>query len=278
MQYARISSALVGSMLLALGACSGVQQAMNDLNKPAPKVDVPDVKITTSSNSNKSADGGAAAVATTGADGGPLLGSCDKSCEHYLGCKKIGDPSVRPTCVQRCAALKKTPQELGQFEAMDCDAAVALVDGPSLGPGLQQSATPSAPGAGPCPPPVANPRSAEEEKVFQATTKNTFCGWTYNKTTGSSKEMRLRFLADGTMIHQHKTERTGNTTDGYGNVTGSFGVVNASGDKYCWRYSQGNLMYSPDGATFTAFVSKVEDNGHGVVFFQTKLGEYKVCN
>jgi hypothetical protein len=80
------------------------------------------------------------------------------------------------------------------------------------------------------------------------------------------------------MIHQHKTERSGNTADGYGNVTGSFGVVNASGDEYCWRYSQGNLMYSPDGATFTAFVNKVEDNGHGVIFFQTKLGEYKVCN
>jgi hypothetical protein len=276
MQTARFASGLVAALVVSLAACSGVQQAMNDLNKPAPKVDVPDVKISTGGSSRSLADGGAAP--TTGPDGGPLLGTCEKSCEHYLGCKHIGDANARTSCVPRCTALKKTPQELGQFEAMDCDAAVALVDGPSFGPGLPQTSTPTAPGAGPCPPPVATPRSAEEDKVFQAATKNAFCGFTYNKTTGSSREMRLRFLADGTMIHQHKTERSGNTADGYGNVTGSFGVVNASGDKYCWRYSQGNLMYSPDGATFTAFVNKVEDNGHGVIFFQTKLGEYKVCN
>ena len=86
-----------------------------------------------------------------------------------------------------------------------------------------------------------------------------------------------KYFADGSMVHQFRTERSGNTTDGWGNVTGSFASSNASGDKYCWKLASGLLLYSSDGASYANFVNKVENNGYGVIFFQTRLGELKAC-
>lgn len=257
----------VGVLLLVTG-CPGLQGAMDNMNKPAPQV-----VLTPSSSSSSGAS------AATLSDGG-AAGTCDASCLHYLACKQLGNGVHQAGCVSRCRELKKTADELRQYEATDCATAISLVDGPSLGPGLpeQSSAPAGTPGSGGCPAPMEAKRSPTDEKIFQVTTTKTFCGWTYNKNTGTTREMRLRFATDGTMRHQFKTERSGNTTDGYGNVTGTFGVVNTSGDKYCWKYEKGVMLYSPDGATFSPFVTKVEDNGHGVIFFQTKLGEYKICD
>lgn len=258
-----------GGVVLVTG-CPGLQGAMNDLNKPAPSY------VGTSSSSGGSSGGASATLA----DGGPA-GSCEASCLHYLACKQLGNGEHQAGCVKRCAELKKTPDELARYEATDCATAISLVDGPSLGPGLPSSgvarASASSTTSSGCPAPMPPPRSPNDEKIFQVATTKTFCGWTYDKNTGTSRELRLHFQPDGTMVHQHKTERSGNTTDGWGTVTGSFGVVNTSGDKYCWKYAQGVMLYSSDGVTFSPFVNKVENNGAGVIFFQTRLGEYKIC-
>ena len=81
MRSVNVARALA-AVLLPIVGCAGVQKAMDDLNKPAPKADVPNVNI--SVNSSRAFDGG-----TSTAEGGAPVtdGTCDKACEHYLECK-----------------------------------------------------------------------------------------------------------------------------------------------------------------------------------------------
>jgi hypothetical protein len=273
---------------VSLGACAELEKSMNDLNKPqrTPNVSVNlGTKGASGAQPQTDADGGASTapqpttaepVAASPTSAPPTstqpaavgaTGTCEASCTHYLTCKHVTDPAARPNCIQGCASLHRSPQELAQFQAMDCASAIAAVEHPAPQAGMQ--ATPM--GTSGCQAPTVVPRAPDDEKVFQAVTTHAFCGFTYNKTTGTSREMVLRFMPDGLLVHQTKTERSGNTS------AGSYGVVTAGGDKYCWKYGSGAMLWSSDGANYTPFVSKVEDNGNGVVFFQTRLGEYKAC-
>lgn len=252
MRSVNVARALA-AVLLPIVGCAGVQKAMDDLNKPAPKADVPNVNI--SVNSSRAFDGG-----TSTAEGGAPVtdGTCDKACEHYLECKKVSDASAKGSCTTKCAALKKTPREIGELQSADCDAALALVDGPSFGPGL-------APGAK-CPAPVGAPRSPEEESVLAvAMGGKGLCGKV------GSREVTLKLAADGTMVHQPKDA---SKAEGFATLSTSA----AAGDRYCWRFSQGSLMASPDGSTFTGVGTKADTAGKGPVVFQTKHGDYKPCN
>lgn len=280
-------------VVLGFAGCADLQKSMNELNKPQPQY--------ATSSGGSSAGDASTAQATSAASADPTAststsappssvtqspaaapatpGTCAASCNHYLTCKGIMDPAAGPMCLGQCEKLKKTREELVQYEAMPCPQAVAVVDGTPIKPVGPAATNAGAPNARPgsCPPPTGPQRTPEEEKIVQATTNATFCGWTYNKNTGMSRESRVKFFADGSMVHQFRTERSGNTTDGWGNVTGSFASSNASGDKYCWKLASGLLLYSSDGASYANFVNKVENNGYGVIFFQTRLGELKAC-
>lgn len=273
--------------LAAATGCADLQKSMNELNKPQPQYATSpasgpaDASGTTASSASVPAPTAPppASVAHAPATAPATPGTCAASCNHYLTCKGIMDPAAGPFCLTQCEKLNKTRDELTQYEAMPCPQAVAVVDGTPVKPAAPAATNAGAPGARPgaCPPPTGPQRSPEEEKIFQATTNATFCGWTYNKNTGMSRESRVKFFPDGSMVHQFRTERSGNTTDGWGNVTGSFASSNASGDKYCWKLAYGYLLYSSDGASYANFVNKVENNGYGVIFFHTRLGELKAC-
>ncbi len=268
---------------LSFVACAEFEKGMNDLSKPikGPSINAPNNNVSVNVGSNGASgaqptatDGGAVAT-TSGWQPPPgqttqnvVTGTCEGSCNHYLGCKNVTDAAYKAECIKGCIALKRPAQDLAQFEAMDCPTAIATVEKPAQ---AQAGAPTTARGNGTCPAPTTVPRSPEDEKVFQASTTHAFCGFTYNKTTGTSREMVLRFMPDGTMVHQTKTERSGN------NSAGSYGVVTAGGDRYCWKYGGGVMTWSSDGANYTQFVTKVEDNGNGVIFVTTKLGEYKAC-
>lgn len=272
------------AVALSFVACAEFEKSVNDLSKPikGPSINAPNnVSVNVGTNGATGAqqlDGGAAPTSTSGSQpaqpppGQPVrtavTGTCEGSCAHYLACKNVSDAAYKTECVKGCVALKRPAQDLAQFESMDCATAIATVEKPQK----QQAGAPAtARGNGTCPAPMPSPRSLEDEKIFQASTTHVFCGFTYNNTTGTSREMQLRFLPDGTMVHQTKTERSGNTS------AGSYGMVTSGGDRYCWKYGNGMTTWSSDGANYTQFVTKVEDNGAGTVFFQTKLGEYKSC-
>ncbi len=268
----------------SLVACAELEKSMNDLSKPikGPSINAPNNNVSVNVGSN-GASGAQPASASDGGAGSAqppagqpvqnvVTGTCEGSCNHYLGCKNVTDAAYKAECIKGCVALKRPAADLAQFEAMDCATAIATVEKPAQAQaGAPAGAPTTARGNGTCPAPLATPRSAEDEKVFQASTTRPFCGFTYNKTTGTSREMVLRFLPDGTMVHQTKTERSANTN------AGSYGMVTSAGDRYCWKYGAGVMTWSSDGANYTQFVTKVEDNGNGVVFVTTKLGEYKAC-
>lgn len=265
------------ALVISLAGCAELEKSLNDLSKPikGPSINAnSNVSVNVGTNGASGAqpasqDGGAAAPSAAPQQGpaNPITGTCEGSCAHYLACKSVDDAATKAECVKGCAAMKRPAADLARFEAMDCATAIATVEQPQQA----QIQPASARGNGTCPAPMATPRSPDDEKVFQASTTHVFCGFTYNKTTGTSREMTLRFLPDGTMVHQTKTERSGNTS------AGSYGLSTTGGDRYCWKFGNGVMTWSSDGANYTQFVTKVEDNGAGTVFFQTKLGEYKAC-
>lgn len=255
MRSVNVVRALVVAALPVVG-CAGVQKAMDDLNKPAPKADVPNVNI--SVNSSRAFDGG---TATAEGGGAVADGTCDKACERYLECKKVTDASAKSACATKCASLKKSPRELGELQGAECDGALALVDGASFGPALAAGAK--------CPPPVGAPRSPEEESVLAVA-----MGGKGLCAKVGSREMTLKLAADGTMLHSVQQAKDPSKVEGFGALSTS----GATGDRYCWRFSQGSLMASPDGSTFTGVGTKADTAGKGPVVFQTKQGEYKPCN
>jgi hypothetical protein len=69
-------------------------------------------------------------------------GTCYGACDHYLGCKGDEREESRDTCLSECREIFVTNgqpdrQSLRMFEDLECDAAVAFVDGE---PAAQRSA------------------------------------------------------------------------------------------------------------------------------------------
>lgn len=134
------------AVALSFAACAELEKGMKDLSKPikAPSINAPSnvaVNIGTNgaSGAQPASDGGVV-LATSSAQGaqpppGQLVsnvvtGTCEGSCNHYLGCKNVTDATYKAQCIKGCVALKRPPQDLAQFEAMDCATAIATVEKP----------------------------------------------------------------------------------------------------------------------------------------------------
>ena len=68
--------------------------------------------------------------ATADANGGTCYGVCD----HYLGCKGDERQASRDTCLAECREIfvqdgEADRESLREFEELECEAAVAFVDG-----------------------------------------------------------------------------------------------------------------------------------------------------
>ena len=57
--------------------------------------------------------------------------TCDDACAHYLQCKGEGWDTTqnRSTCVQNCAGLGVTSEQLTSFVALDCQSAIVTIEG-----------------------------------------------------------------------------------------------------------------------------------------------------
>ena len=65
-------------------------------------------------------------------------GTCYGACDHYLGCKGDERPESRDTCLAECREIfvqdgKPDRKSLRMFEDLECEAAVAFVDGEPSG-------------------------------------------------------------------------------------------------------------------------------------------------
>jgi hypothetical protein len=69
-------------------------------------------------------------------------GTCPGACEHYLLCK--GTPDDRETmsaCVDECRAIYDDASVLAAYERLECEKAVAFIEGSSgRGPGARTAA------------------------------------------------------------------------------------------------------------------------------------------
>jgi hypothetical protein len=63
-------------------------------------------------------------------------GTCEGACEHYVDCKRSDSEAMRGTCLAECREIfvyqgEPDRESLEQFEELECEAAVAFVDGDS---------------------------------------------------------------------------------------------------------------------------------------------------
>ena len=61
-------------------------------------------------------------------------GTCEGACDHYLSCKGDASGAAQSTCVAECREIfaydgEEDRMSLLDFESMQCEAAVAFVDG-----------------------------------------------------------------------------------------------------------------------------------------------------
>jgi hypothetical protein len=56
-------------------------------------------------------------------------GNCDGVCRHYLACKGSQDPNLYGQCHQGCVQYNATPEQMAQYEASDCQSAIAVMEG-----------------------------------------------------------------------------------------------------------------------------------------------------
>jgi len=66
-------------------------------------------------------------------------GTCYGACDHYLGCKGDERQESRDTCLAECREIfvqdgKPDRQSLRDFQGLECEAAVAFVDGEPSAP------------------------------------------------------------------------------------------------------------------------------------------------
>jgi hypothetical protein len=61
-------------------------------------------------------------------------GTCEGACQHYLGCKGESSAETRATCLAECQEIfvfegEEDRTSLRDFEGLQCESAVAFVDG-----------------------------------------------------------------------------------------------------------------------------------------------------
>lgn len=61
--------------------------------------------------------------------GRTVTGTCTGACDHYLRCKPGSTQQDRTRCLAECPQVFSDRDSLGAYESLDCDDAVAFVDG-----------------------------------------------------------------------------------------------------------------------------------------------------
>jgi hypothetical protein len=60
-----------------------------------------------------------------------VTGTCEGACDYYMYCKRSEDSAIHEACLFECNEIFSTPDSLKAFERLDCEDALAYVEGPS---------------------------------------------------------------------------------------------------------------------------------------------------
>lgn len=103
-------------------------------------------------------------------------------------------------------------------------------------------------------------------------TRNAWCGFTYNKNTGTSTTERVVFNANG-LVSRNAGAQTYNSGPA-GSVAGQYG----NRDQARWKVANGMLHLSQDGTNWSPQALQVTQNSNGSPIIKSGGKEYMVCN
>ena len=119
---------------------------------------------------------------------------------------------------------------------------------------------------------VPGPQAGADAQLSQFLTRNAWCGFTYNKHTGTSSRERVVFHGDGTVVQTSGRETY--TSGPSGSVAGQYG----GGQQGRWKVANGMLHLSQDGTTWQPQPLQVTQNSNGYPIVKSGGKEYMVCN
>jgi hypothetical protein len=124
--------------------------------------------------------------------------------------------------------------------------------------------------AGTAKPQAAAPPGGDAQ-LSQFLTRNAWCGFTYNKNSGTSKTERIVFSPNGTV-----SQTSGGETYSSG-PAGSVAGQSYGGQQGRWKVTDGQLHLSKDGVNWQPQALQVTQNSNGSPIVKSGGKEYMVC-
>jgi len=145
--------------------------------------------------------------------------------------------------------------------------------GPNGQPNLQEARQLLFARAGSAAVPKGSPSgNSSDGQLTALLTRNAWCGFTYNKNTGTSRTERVVFHGNGTVV-----QSTGAQTYNSG-PAGSVAGQSAGGNQGRWKVQGGMLQLSQDGVNWTPQPLQVTQNSNGYPIIKSGGKEYMQCN
>lgn len=119
---------------------------------------------------------------------------------------------------------------------------------------------------------AAAPAGGQDGQISQFLTRNAWCGFTYNKTSGTSTRERVVFYSNGTVA------RTSGAQTYSSGPAGSVAGQSANANQGRWKVANGTLNLSQDGVNWTPQPLQVTQNSNGSPIIKSNGKEYMVCN
>jgi hypothetical protein len=161
---------------------------------------------------------------------------------------------------------------MAQFEGAGL-VVVLTEPGPTGQPNLQSArrivftkAGASKPQASITPPPTGG-----DAQLSQFLTRNAWCGFTYNKNSGTSSTERVVFSPNGTV-----SQTSGAETYSSG-PAGSVAGQSSGGQQGRWKVADGQLHLSKDGVNWQPQALAITQNSNGSPIVKSGGKEYMVC-
>jgi hypothetical protein len=180
-------------------------------------------------------------------------GTCEGACRHYFDCKGIDDPELMGQCVEGCGQRGPRAAELGQYEAMDCDNAVALVDQHAGGEGWQGGMSSPVVSRETCQA-GANGGAGADREMYAFLTRNAWCA--VSSSEGVTTQARGVFGADGILAIQ---------------------ASSSSSQYVCYKLEGRELYLSTDGQSWEHEPLEIATGANGATIVRSRDREFSAC-
>lgn len=117
----------------------------------------------------------------------------------------------------------------------------------------------------------APPPTSGDAQLTAFLTRNAWCGFTYNKNSGTSRTERVVFHPNGTV------SQTSGTQTYHSGPAGSVAGQSSAGQQGRWKVSDGQLHLSQDGVNWAPQPLQITQNSNGSPIVKSGGKEYMVC-